>query len=128
MEIKTDSTYRGTRILFQDEANKKRGIINDMITLLREHDYDEIMIPILQLQTTFAGKVGEENNNMMFNFTDRGGREICLAPEYTAIVQQLSKERFKYTKDVKMLYPNVFVVSDHKQDAIVNLHNLVLKF
>lgn len=104
MEIKNDSTYRGTRILFKEEANKKRDIINYMIYLLRERGYDEISIPIIQLQTTFANKVGKENNNMMFNFTDRGGRNVCLAPEYTAIVQQLAKEQFKYTKDVKMFY------------------------
>ena len=40
----------------------------------------------------------------MFNFKDRGDRDICLAPEYTAVVQQLSKTTFKYTKDVKIFY------------------------
>jgi len=103
MEIKTN-TYRGTRILFKEEANKKRDILNNMIELLRSKGYDEISIPIIQFQETFANKVGEENNNMMFNFTDRSERKICLAPEYTAIVQQLSKGQFKYTKDVKMFY------------------------
>jgi histidyl-tRNA synthetase len=62
------------------------------------------MIPVIQLTETFANKVGEENNNMMYTFTDRGNRDICLAPEYTAIVQQLSKETFKMTKNVKLFY------------------------
>ena len=40
----------------------------------------------------------------MFNFKDRGNREICLAPEYTAIIQKLAKTTFKNEKDVKVFY------------------------
>lgn len=104
MEIKLKSTYKGTRILFGDTAKRKRELISAMSMIAGALGYSEIMIPILQLRETFASKVGEENNNMMYNLTDRGERELCLAPEYTAVVQQLQKERFKYEKDVKMFY------------------------
>lgn len=104
MEIKIDSTYKGTRILFADTAKRKRQLINKMIDILDEYGYQEIMFPVIQKQETFKSKVGEENQNMMYNFKDRGNRDLCLAPEYTAIVQQLAKDRFKYTKDVKMFY------------------------
>jgi len=40
----------------------------------------------------------------MFNFTDRGNRNICLAPEYTAVIQKLSNTTFKYQKDIKLFY------------------------
>ena len=63
-----------------------------------------MMIPIIQKSEIFALKVGEENSNMMYNFKDRGDRDLCLAPEYTAIIQQLSTTIFKYTKDVKLFY------------------------
>lgn len=104
MEIKTSKTYKGTRILFADSAKNKRTLINKMIEVLESYGYQEIMIPVIQLSETFESKVGEENNNMMYNFTDRGNRDICLAPEYTAVVQQLAKETFKMTKNVKMFY------------------------
>lgn len=104
MELKLDSSYKGTRILFGDAASKKRDMLDFCIKLLKSYEYKEVMIPILQLQETFAKKVGEENNNLMFNFKDRGDRDICLAPEYTAIVQQMAKQQFKYAKDVKMFY------------------------
>jgi histidyl-tRNA synthetase len=104
MEIKTSKTYKGTRILFADSAKNKRVLINKMIEVLESYGYQEIMIPVIQLSETFESKVGEENNNMMYNFTDRGNRDICLAPEYTAVVQQLAKETFKMTKNVKMFY------------------------
>jgi histidyl-tRNA synthetase len=40
----------------------------------------------------------------MFNFTDRGNRNVCLAPEYTAVVQKLATTQFKFQKDVKLFY------------------------
>lgn len=104
MEIKLESTYKGTRILFAESAKQKRTIINRMIEILESYGYQEIMIPIIQKQETFASKVGDENRNMMFNFKDRGDRDLCLSPEYTAVVQKLYQDKFKYTKDVKMFY------------------------
>lgn len=99
-EIK-ETCYKGTRILI---GNKKRRILNEMSDYLIQKGYQEISIPVIQLQEIFTNKVGEENNNLMFNFKDRGNRNICLAPEYTAIVQKLSQGTFKFSKDVKLFY------------------------
>ena len=104
MEIKLESTYKGTRILFGDLAKKKRDLLNKMSTILIQNGYQEIMIPIIQKKEIFSNKVGEENQNMMFEFKDRGDREVCLSPEYTAVVQKMSNEVFKYEKDIKMFY------------------------
>ena len=99
-EIK-ETCYKGTRIIL---GNKKRNLINKMIEILQKNDYQEIQIPIIQYQEIFKDKVGIENNNLMFNFNDRGNREICLAPEYTAIIQKLAKTTFKNEKDIKVFY------------------------
>lgn len=104
MEFKIESTYKGTRILFAETAKQKRKLINQMIDILDSYGYQEMMIPIIQKNETFSSKVGNENQKMMYNFSDQAGRELCLAPEYTAVVQQLTKDRFKYTKDVKLFY------------------------
>lgn len=101
MEEIKETTYKGTRILL---GNDKRAMIDKMIKILIDQGYQEIMIPVIQLQETFANKVGEENTNMMFNFKDRGDRNVCLAPEYTAVIQKLSKTIFKYKKDIKVFY------------------------
>lgn len=79
-------------------------MVDKMINILRYEGFQEISIPIIQAQETFAGKVGEENTHLMFNFQDRGERDLCLAPEYTAVIQQLAKTTFKYEKDVKLFY------------------------
>lgn len=99
-EIK-ETCYKGTRILLGD---KKRNIISTMIEILKKEGFEEISIPVIQYQETFKNKVGEENNNLMFNFTDRGERELCLAPEYTAVIQKLSSTVFKQDKCKKVFY------------------------
>lgn len=99
-EIK-ETCYKGTRILL---GNEKRIIINKMTDLLASKGFTEINIPIIQTQEMFSNKVGEENNNMMFNFRDRGERDLCLAPEYTAVIQKLSNTTFKQDKDMKLFY------------------------
>ncbi len=98
-EIK-ETTYKGTRILVGGE---KREMIGKMVAILLEEGYQEISIPIIQFQDTFRGKVGD-NSKIMFNFEDRGGREVCLAPEYTAVIQKLATTTFKQDKDVKLFY------------------------
>lgn len=99
-----NNCYKGTRILFNDEAKRKRVLLNSMIEILESYGYKEMMIPVIQLSEIFASKVGEENQKMMYQFKDLGDRDLCLAPEYTAVVQKLYNDLFKYTKDVKLFY------------------------
>jgi histidyl-tRNA synthetase len=100
MKTIKENTYKGTRILI---GNYKRNLINEMIKILISEGYTEISIPIIQHVEMFENKVGDENRNMMFTFTDRGDRQLCLAPEYTAVVQSL-KNTFNNQKDVKLFY------------------------
>lgn len=101
METIKETCYKGTRIVL---GNEKRDMINSMVDILKQNGFKEISIPIIQAQETFKGKVGEENNNLMYNFKDRGDRDLCLAPEYTAVIQKLSNTTFKMEKDVKLFY------------------------
>lgn len=104
MEIKIESTYKGTRILFAESAKNKRTLINRMIDILESYGYQEMMIPVIQKYSTFESKVGTENNNMMYRFKDLGDRDLCLSPEYTAVVQLVAKDKFKFNRDVKLFY------------------------
>ncbi len=99
-EIK-ESCYKWTRILLWD---LKRTVINNAVEFLKSEWFVEISIPIIQPQEIFSGKVWEENNNMMFNFKDRWDRDVCLAPEYTAVIQRLAKTYFNSKRDLKVFY------------------------
>lgn len=100
MEIK-EGCYKGTVIRV---GNDKRDYLNTCVAILKTHEFTEIDIPIIHPQETFKSKVGQENQNMMFNFQDRGERDLCLAPEYTAVVQKLASTTYKHQKDVKLFY------------------------
>jgi histidyl-tRNA synthetase len=101
METIKETCYKGTRILL---GNEKQEYLQKCREYLKEEGFVEIQIPVIQHSEIFAGKVGEENNNMMYNLTDRGGRDLCLAPEYTAVVQKLASTYFKDKKDIKLFY------------------------
>jgi len=103
MEIK-ETCYRGTRILLGESATNKLDMLYSMRKIVELEGFTPIIIPIIQYQEIFASKVGEENNNLMFNFKDRGDRDICLAPEYTAVIQRLSSTTFKNHRDLKLYY------------------------
>lgn len=97
-----ENCYKGTRILL---GNEKRQLINKMIDVLLAENFLEISIPIIQMQDIFSNKIGIENKQMMFKVIDGNPeRNLCLAPEYTAVVQQLSKTTFKFQKDIKVFY------------------------
>lgn len=96
-----DTCYKGTRILL---GNKKQEQLQKYREYLKSEGFTEIQIPIIQYAEIFAGKIGEENNNMMYSLTDRGGRKLVLVPEYTAVVQKLANTYFKQQKDIKLFY------------------------
>lgn len=96
-----DTCYKGTRI---QVGNERRELTNILVDFLTYRGFDEIHVPNIQLAETFEGKVGPENNNMMYTFTDRGNRDLCLAPEYTAVIQKLATTAFANEKDVKLFY------------------------
>ena len=101
MEIIKENCYKGTRIIL---GNDKRDLIDKMISILKDRGFQEIQVPVIQHSEIFNNKVGEENNNLMYNFKDRGDRNLCLTPEITAVIQPLAQTYFKHQKDVKLFY------------------------
>jgi len=48
-------------------------------------------------QQTFIDKAGPEILNQMYTFKDKGGRDICLIPEGTALIQKMWNESWSKT-------------------------------
>lgn len=101
MKIIKQTCYKGTHILL---GNQKQEFLERCRFVLKKFGFVEIQLPIIQYEETFKGKVGAENNNLMYTFKDRGDRDLCLAPEYTAVIQQLAKTTFKDEKDLLLFY------------------------
>lgn len=67
--------------------------------------YEEIILPSIWEQQTFTDKAGPEILNQMWNFQDKGKRDVCLIPEVTGIIQELFRQEWKSRpKPIKLFY------------------------
>lgn len=104
MELEIDKQSKGVRIITGDEAKNRRKILNQMIDIAHEENFNEIILPCIEPQSIYTEKAGEEILNQMYTFQDKGERDICLRPEGTATVQLIANKYWKQQKDVKLWY------------------------
>ena len=104
MEYKISRQSRGTRIIVGDEAKQRRELLNQMIAIVEDAGFQEIILPSIEPADIYTDKAGDEVLGQMYVFPDKKGRELCLRPEGTATIQLLADERFKNQNDVKLWY------------------------
>lgn len=104
MELDLELQIKGTRILFNDTAKKRRTVLNKLIDIADSNGYMEIDLPIIEPSKVYTDKAGDEIKNQMYNFKDKADRELCLRPEGTATIQLLADKYWKQQKDVKLWY------------------------
>lgn len=98
---------RGTRIIEPNEAEKYSRVLTNLRETVINVGFDEIIIPQIWSQELFVQKAGPEILNQMYTFQDKKGRDICLIPEVTAIVQDWWKENEKrLKKPTRVFYIN----------------------
>lgn len=104
MEIKIDKQCKGTRIITSDETKERRIVLNKLISIADKNGFDEIILPSIEPSQIYVDKAGNEILNQMYNFKDKGDRDICLRPEVTATIQLIGNKYYKTQKDVKLWY------------------------
>jgi histidyl-tRNA synthetase len=78
---------RGTQDLLPAELRRHRFVVETARSIAERYGYHEIATPIFEFTEVFARPIGETSDIVtkeMYTFTDRGGDEITLRPEYTA--------------------------------------------
>jgi histidyl-tRNA synthetase len=83
------SKPRGTRDFLPDENRKRRYIENKLRDTASSWGYQEIKTPTFEHIELFTVKSGEGILGEIYNFTDKGEREIALRPELTAPVMRM---------------------------------------
>ena len=79
---------KGTRLLMGDEAREYIQTIDALRDALVKLGYQEVIVPSIWETDTFANKLGPEKEGQMWTFQDKCGRNCCLVPEITGIIQQ----------------------------------------
>ena len=78
---------RGTHDLFPADIRRHRAVIDAARAVAERYGYGEIATPIFEFTEVFQRTLGETSDIVtkeMYTFTDRGGEQITLRPEYTA--------------------------------------------
>ncbi len=96
---------RGTRDFLPDEMAKRRYIENRLRDVATRWGYGEIKTPTFEHIELFTIKSGEGILGEIYNFRDKGDREIALRPELTAPVIRMYVEGLqKSPKPLKFYY------------------------
>ena len=110
---------KGTRIIQGSEALRYVETQNEIRKILATHGFEEVILPSIWGKSTFTEKLGAEKEGQMWTFKDKGGRECCLIPEVTGLIQELwnknwSKEK---PKPYKIFYVSRCYRYDRPQEG-----------
>lgn len=96
---------RGTRDFLPDEMEKRRQVENILREVAEKWGYGEIKTPTFEHIELFTLKSGEGILGEIYNFKDKGDREIALRPELTAPVIRMYVEGLQRSpKPLKFYY------------------------
>ncbi len=96
---------RGTRDFLPDEMARRRYIENRLSMVAKHWGYGEIKTPTFEHIELFTIKSGEGILGEIYNFKDKGGRDIALRPELTApVVRMYVEELQRSPKPLKFYY------------------------
>jgi histidyl-tRNA synthetase len=104
MKIRLDP-LRGMRDLIPPDSEELYYLKKTFSEVATRYGYELIILPTLELFDLFAVKSGPEIKRSMYVFNDKGGRQVCLRPEFTAGVARaylrLMRNR---SKPIKLYY------------------------
>lgn len=96
---------RGTRDFLPDEMARRRYIENRLRKVAKHWGYGEIKTPTFEHIELFTIKSGEGILGEIYNFKDKGERDIALRPELTApVVRMYVEELQRSPKPLKFYY------------------------
>lgn len=96
---------RGTRDFLPADTARRRYVEGVMRDVARKWGYSEIITPTFEHLDLFTLKSGEGIVGELYNFTDKGGRDMTLRPELTAPVMRLYiNELQSFPKPLKLFY------------------------
>ncbi|HJH31227.1 MAG TPA: histidine--tRNA ligase [Methanosarcinaceae archaeon] len=96
---------RGTRDFLPVDTARRRYIENRMREVVKNWGYGEVITPTFEHLDLFTLKSGEGVIGELYNFTDKGDREMTLRPELTAPVMRMYVNEMQATqKPLKLFY------------------------
>ena len=96
---------RGTRDFLPDELEKRRSYENVLRGVAHRFGFREIETPIFEDAELFILRSGPGVMKELYNFKDKGDRDIALRPEMTApVIRAFVNGMGSYPKPIKVFY------------------------
>jgi len=80
---------KGFKDFYPGEMAARRAVIDTTEQVARRYGFREIATPALEDVQMYVDKSGEGIVDELYNFTDKGGREVSLTPELTPTVARM---------------------------------------
>jgi len=99
------SKPRGTRDFLPEETARRRKVEAVLRNVIQKWGFGEIITPTFEELELFTLKSGEGVIGELYNFTDKGDREMTLRPELTApVMRAYVNEMQAFTKPIRLFY------------------------
>ncbi|MEM2004613.1 MAG: histidine--tRNA ligase [Zestosphaera sp.] len=96
---------RGMRDLTPPESDCLEYLGSTFANVASKYGYELVILPTVEFFELFAIKSGPEIKRSMYVFADKGGRQVCLRPEFTAGVARAYLRLMRNRpKPVKLFY------------------------
>ncbi|HDN81553.1 MAG TPA: histidine--tRNA ligase family protein, partial [Methanomicrobia archaeon] len=86
---------RGTRDFYPEEMAARNKVFKIIRETAERYGFVEIVSPAIESFDLIAKKSGEDIREEIYAFEDKGGRTICLIPEFTPSVSRMIANRQK---------------------------------
>jgi len=80
---------KGFKDFYPDEMAARREVIDTLEGVARRYGFREIATPAMEDVGMYVDKSGEGIVEELYTFTDKGGRDVSLAPELTPTVARM---------------------------------------
>jgi histidyl-tRNA synthetase len=83
----TFQPVRGTQSLLGEDADRMAAVVAAFDRVRRLYGFKRVEVPVLEQTAVFARTMGETTDVVskeMYSFTDKGGEQVTLRPEFTA--------------------------------------------
>jgi histidyl-tRNA synthetase len=100
--MRMDLTVRGMRDYYPDVYNRLSYIFRAWRETAVSYGFEEFDGPVIETLDLYKIKSGEEIVKQLYNFFDKGGRELALRPELTpSLARMVSKVQNQISKPMK---------------------------
>jgi histidyl-tRNA synthetase len=88
----TLQTLKGFRDFLPTQKRQRDFVLAKFIEAFQQSGFDPLETPTLEYKETIMGKYGEEADKLVYEFTDRGGREVALRYDQTVPLARVAAQ------------------------------------